>query len=119
MMKKIIKTVLWGLGLLIVTVCALGVALAFWPVEWKIKNKGITPVEAAVIRRSYKGPHEVFAASDGDSLFLRRWDPDSIVIVLGHSLGVASAICAADSVNPVSAGQARLLLCFPAFLSGG
>lgn len=181
-MRKIIKRVLWGLGLLIGAICILGVVLAFWPVDWKIKNKGITPEEAAVLRQNYKGPHEVFAASDGDSLFLRRWDPDSIeaakrgiavlifhgftaysgpysmagvpiskagytvfgldyrghglsdgnrgdspgkdqwigdlanavravkrlgfskVIVLGHSLGVAAAICAADTVPNEIAG---------------
>lgn len=77
-MMRIFKRILYGLVILIAAVCLLGLVLAFWPMEWKIKNKGITPEQAAELRRSYSGPHEVFTASDGDSLFLRRWNPDSL-----------------------------------------
>jgi alpha-beta hydrolase superfamily lysophospholipase len=77
-MRKIVKRVLYAVIGLIAAVCLFGLALAFWPVGWKIKNKGIAPEEAAELRRSYPGPHEVFTASDGDTLFLRRWNPDSI-----------------------------------------
>jgi acylglycerol lipase len=78
-MRKIVKRIFYGLLILILAVCVLGLVLAYWPVEWKIKNKGITPEEAAQLRQSYAGPHEVFHASDGETLFLRRWDPDSIM----------------------------------------
>ncbi len=78
-MNKTVKRILYGLGILVGVVLVCAVALAFWPVEWKIKNKGITPEEAAVLRQNFTGPHEVFTASDGETLFLRRWDPDSIV----------------------------------------
>ncbi|MFI5160815.1 MAG: alpha/beta hydrolase [Sphingobacteriales bacterium] len=47
--------------------------------ESRIKNKGITPGEAAVLRENYKGPHELFKTTDGETLFLRRWNPDTIV----------------------------------------
>src|SRR5580698_3936021 len=181
-MNKTVKRILYGLGILVGLVVVCAVTMAFWPTEWKIKNKGITPEEAAVLRQNYTGPHEVFTTSDGETLFLRRWDPDSIVsakkgiavlifhgftaysgpynmagvpiskggytvfgldyrghglsggnrgdspgkdrwiadmgeavkhekslgfkkvIVLGHSLGVASAICAADTVPNEIAG---------------
>ena len=78
-MNKTVKRILYGLGILVGVVLVCAVALAFWPVEWKIKNKGITPEEAAVLRQNFTGPHEVFTASDGETLFLRRWNPDSIV----------------------------------------
>src|SRR5580692_1806456 len=78
-MNKIVKRVLYGLGILVAVVFICGVILAFWPIEWKIRNKGITPEEAAVLRQNYTGPHSLLTTSDGETLFLRRWDPDSIV----------------------------------------
>lgn len=75
---RILKRVLSAILFLIVALCLFLVVLAFWPMDWKIKNKGITPEEAAALRQSYTGPHDVFTASDGDTLFLRRWNPDSI-----------------------------------------
>jgi acylglycerol lipase len=78
-MRKVIKRTVYTLVVLVAGVCVAGLALAYWPVEWKIQNKGITPEEAAVLRDRYTGPHEVFTTSDGEKLFLRRWDPDSIV----------------------------------------
>jgi acylglycerol lipase len=180
-MNKIVKRVLYTLGILVVVILVLGVILAYLPTTSRIKNKGITPEQAAALRQSYTGPHYVFKTTDGASLFLRRWNPDTIdpakkdiavlifhgftaysgpyamagipiskggytvfgldyrghgmsdgnrgdtpgkdrfiadlaeavktvkslgfskVIVLGHSLGVASAICAADAVpNEIS-----------------
>jgi alpha-beta hydrolase superfamily lysophospholipase len=180
-MKKIVKRVLYTLLFLIVAIVVFGMILAYLPAPSRIKNKGITPEEAAILRQKYAGPHNVFTTTDGETLFLRRWDPDTIipakkdiavlifhgftaysgpysmagipiskggytvfgldyrghglsggnrgdtpgkerfiadlaeavkyvkglgfkkVIVLGHSLGVASAICAADTVpNEIS-----------------
>jgi acylglycerol lipase len=175
-MKKIIKRVLYTLLFLVVIIVVFGLVLAYLPMQSRIKNKGITPQEAAVLRQNYKGPHSQFTTTDGETLFLRRWNPDTIdpakkdiavlifhgftaysgpysmagipiskggytvfgldyrghglsdgnrgdspgkerwiadlaesvkhikglgfskVIILGHSLGVASAICAADAV---------------------
>jgi len=185
-MRRWIKRIFFGLVILVAVVCLFGLVLAYWPVEWKIKNKGITPEEAAQLRQSYTGPHSLVTASDGETLFLRRWDPDSTqpakkgtavlifhgftaysgpysmagvpiskggytvygldyrghglsggnrgdspgknrwigdladavkyikglgfsqVVVLGHSLGVAAAICAADTVPGEIAGLVLL-----------
>jgi acylglycerol lipase len=175
-MKKIIRRIFYTLVSLVVAVLIFGLILAYLPTQSRIKNKGITPEEAATLRQNYTGPHNVFKTTDGVTLFLRRWNPDSVepakkdiavlifhgftaysgpysmagiplskggyttfgldyrghglsdgnrgdspgkerwiadlaesvkyikglgfskVIVLGHSLGVASAICAADAV---------------------
>jgi acylglycerol lipase len=178
---KIFKRILYALFFLIVTIIVLGLVLAYLPTQSRIKNKGITPKEAAVLRQNYTGPHNQFITTDGEILFLRRWNPDTIepakkgiailifhgftaysapysmaaepiskggytvfgldyrghglsggnrgdspgkdrwiadlaesvkfikglgfskVVILGHSLGVASAICAADAVpNDIS-----------------
>jgi alpha-beta hydrolase superfamily lysophospholipase len=56
-----------------------GFVLAYIPMPSRIKNKGITPQEAAVLRQNYTGPHNVFKTTDGETLFLRRWNPDTIV----------------------------------------
>ena len=78
-MKKIVIRILYSIYFLIVGVCIIGLVLAYWPTQWKIKNKGITPEEAAVLRQQYTGSHNLFTTSDGETLFLRRWNPDSIV----------------------------------------
>jgi alpha-beta hydrolase superfamily lysophospholipase len=77
-MKKIAKRLLYTVFGLLGGICVLGLVLAWWPVHWKIVNKGITPEEAAQLRQSYSGPHETFTTADGETLFLRRWNPDSI-----------------------------------------
>lgn len=75
---KILKRVLFAILLLVVVVCLAGLILSFWPVEWKVPNKGITQEEAATLRKSFIGPHHVFTTTDGETLFLRRWNPDSL-----------------------------------------
>jgi alpha-beta hydrolase superfamily lysophospholipase len=173
---KIFKRILYALFFLIVAIIVFGLVLAYLPTQSRIKNKGITPKEAAVLRQNYIGPHNQLTTTDGETLFLRRWNPDTIepakkgiavlifhgftaysgpysmaaepiskggytvfgldyrghglsggnrgdspgkdrwiadlaesvkfikglgfskVVILGHSLGVASAICAADAV---------------------
>ncbi len=77
-MKKIIKRVLYTLFFLIVAIIVFGLILAYLTAPSRIKNKGITPEEADVLRQNYNGPHEVFKTSDGETLFLRRWNPDTI-----------------------------------------
>jgi len=78
-MKKVIRRILYSLLVLLAVLCVSGLILAYLPTTWRIKNKGITPAEAAVLRQQYSGPHNLFVTSDGETLFLRRWDPDSIV----------------------------------------
>ena len=78
-MRKIIKRVLYTLLFLVVAVVIFGMILAWLPTAWKIQNKGITPEQAAILRQNYTGPHEQFTTSDGVTLFLRRWNPDTLV----------------------------------------
>ncbi len=78
-MKKIVKRVLYTLFFLVAAILILGLILAYLPSSSRIKNKGITPEEAAILRKNYTGPHNEFTTTDGLTLFLRRWNPDTIV----------------------------------------
>ena len=77
-MKKIIRRVFYTIVSLVVAVLIFGLILAYLPTQSRIKNKGITPEEAATLRHNYTGPHNEFKTTDGVTLFLRRWNPDSI-----------------------------------------
>jgi len=79
-MKKLIKRVLYTLFYLVLAIVVIGLVLAFLPTPSRIKNKGITPAEAAILRQNYQGPHNLFTTTDGLTLFLRRWNPDTIVL---------------------------------------
>lgn len=185
-MDKLFKRLIYGLAILLALFTLTGFILAWLPTTWRIKNQGISPERAAIMREEFKGPHEVFKTSDGETLFLRRWNPDTLapakkdiavlifhgftaysgpyemagipfsqggyttfgldyrghglsggnrgdnpgkehwygdlaeavrkvhtlgfskVVVLGHSLGVAAAICAADTVPGDIAGLVLL-----------
>ena len=78
-MKKIIKRVLYTLLFLVLAIFIFALILAYLPSSSRIKNKGITPEEAATLRKNYTGPHNEFTTTDGLTLFLRRWNPDTIV----------------------------------------
>lgn len=78
MSMKFFRRLLYIVVVLVAFLVIAGLALAFWPAEWRIKNKGITPEQAATLRKDYSGPHNTFTTSDGETLFLRRWDPDSM-----------------------------------------
>ncbi len=64
---------------LVVGILIIGVILAFLPTESKTHHVGVSPEEAAGLRQAYTGTHNVFTTTDGETLFLRRWNPDSIV----------------------------------------
>jgi acylglycerol lipase len=76
---KILKNILYTLGILVVTVFIFGLTLALLPAKSITKNGGITPGEAADLRQNFKGAHNQFITTDGQTLFFRRWDPDTIV----------------------------------------
>lgn len=59
-------------------IVATGVVLSFLPSPLKLHHRGISPGEAAQLRAGYSGPHHQFTTSDGETLFLRRWDPDTV-----------------------------------------
>ncbi len=77
-MKKIFKRILYAILSLIVAIILLGLIIAFLPNDFKW-HLGISPEKAASLRQSYTAAHQVFTTSDGETLFLRRWNPDSIV----------------------------------------
>lgn len=80
-MKKQFKRVLYTIICLLAAIFIIGLILAFLPAKSKTNHIGITPVEAANLRQNFKGAHHLITASDGQILFLRRWNPDSIVPV--------------------------------------
>lgn len=77
-MKKILKRTMYILLFLVIGILVIGLILAFLPDESRTHHVGITPEEAAKQRQSYAGPHELLTTSDGETLFIRRWNPDSI-----------------------------------------
>ncbi|MEQ9100709.1 MAG: alpha/beta fold hydrolase [Imperialibacter sp.] len=74
MLKRILYTVL----ALIAVILAFGLVLAFIPLKPKSIHKAITPEEAAEWRQSFSEPHYEFTTTDGETLFMRRWSPDSV-----------------------------------------
>jgi acylglycerol lipase len=181
-MKKIFKKIIFSVTSLAAVILVFGLILAFLPAKSKTNHVAISPEDAANLRQNFKEAHNQFTTTDGKTLFLRRWNPDSIkpvkkdiailifhgftahsgaydmagrpissggyttfgldyrghglsdgnrgdspnkerwiadlaesvkyikdlgfpkVIILGHSLGVASAICATDAVPDEVAG---------------
>src|SRR5580698_7675887 len=77
-MKKIFKRVFYSILSLVAAIIIFGLILAYLPTKSRINNKGISPGEAADLRQKYLGPHEQFTTTDGETLFLRKWNPDSI-----------------------------------------
>ncbi len=73
-MTKILKVFLY-----LVLVLVVGAAtLAFFPVESKTNHTSISDERAKILRTEYADPHHLITTADGETLFLRRWNPDSI-----------------------------------------
>lgn len=68
---------MWLLALVAVLL-VIGLSFSFLPSPLKVHHQGITPEKAAELRATYNGSHHVFTTSDGERLFIRQWDPDSI-----------------------------------------
>lgn len=77
-MKKILKRILYTILSLVAVVLIAGLVLAYLPMKSIVKQKGISPEEAAVMRQEFNGPHHQLKTSDGEALFLRRWNPDTV-----------------------------------------
>ena len=54
-MRKILKKVLLAIISLVVLIVIFGLILAFLPMKLKTNHAGITPEEAAVLRKNYRG----------------------------------------------------------------
>jgi alpha-beta hydrolase superfamily lysophospholipase len=77
-MKKTLRKIMYTILFLVAAVLVTGIVLAFLPFESRTHHAGISPEEAAKLRQTYKDPHEVFTTTDGETLFLRRWNPDTL-----------------------------------------
>jgi len=110
-MKKILKKVLYILISLVIAVILAGVIVAFLPPsKTKTYHVGISPAEAANLRRNFTEAHQQFSTTDGDTLFLRRWDPDNldslkkdIAVLIFHGITAHSGAYQMAGV-PISAG---------------
>lgn len=78
-MNKIFRNVLYTIISLIAAIFIFGLILAFLPTKSKTSHAGILPQDAADLRQNFKEVHNQFSTTDGETLFLRRWEPDSIV----------------------------------------
>lgn len=78
-MKKALKMILYVLVSFLAAVFIFGLIQAFLPSKLKTIHPGIAPGEAAALRNNFNEPHEQFKTTDGVTLFLRRWNPDTIV----------------------------------------
>lgn len=105
-MKKLLYAVLF----LVLGILVIGLILAFLPTGSKTHHKGLTQEEATTLRENYNGPHEIFTTSDGETLFLRRWNPDTLVpakkdiaVLLFHGITAHSGAYEMAG-KPISAG---------------
>jgi len=78
-MKNKLKKIGFTIFALLLVIVLCGLILAYLPVQSRISNHGITPEQAAQLRQTYTGPHHLITTTDGETLFLRQWNPDSIV----------------------------------------
>jgi hypothetical protein len=123
-MRNLLKKILLWLLALIAFMVVFGLFLSFLPSPLKMNHKGISPEKAAELRTMYSDAHQIFTTfgldyrghglSDGnrgDSPNKERWIADLTesvehikclgfqrVIIVGHILGVAAAICVADAI---------------------
>lgn len=77
-MKKLLKKILLWLLVIVAFIILAGVVLSYWPSPYKSHHQGLTPEEASKLRQNFSGPHHLITTSDGETLFLRRWNPDTV-----------------------------------------
>lgn len=78
-MKKVIRKIFYTIISIAAVISILGLILAYLPTKSKTNHPGILPDEAAELRQNLKEAHHVFTTTDRETLFLRRWNPDTIV----------------------------------------
>lgn len=109
-MKNILKKVLYALLSLVAIVVIVGLILAFLPTKSKTNHVGISAEKAAVLRKEFGEKHHHFLTTDGVTLFLRRWNPDSLVpakkdiaVLILHGITAHSGAYDMGAI-PISAG---------------
>ncbi|GAB4013653.1 hypothetical protein GCM10028808_33420 [Spirosoma migulaei] len=78
-MKKVFRRIAYTLIAVVAAVLVFGLILAFLPTKSKTNHVGISPEGASKLRQQFIGPHDQFTTTDGETLFLRRWNPDTIL----------------------------------------
>ncbi|WPR77274.1 alpha/beta hydrolase [Algoriphagus sp. NG3] len=74
---KIIK-ILRFLFSVVVAFVGIALILVYYPVPSRAQHVGISEERATVLRNNFKEPHHLIQTNDGETLFLRRWNPDSL-----------------------------------------
>jgi hypothetical protein len=77
-MKIFFRIALYSILSIVAMLLIFGLILAYLPTQSKISNHGISIEQAAFLRKNFSGPHHQFTTTDGETLFLRRWNPDSL-----------------------------------------
>ena len=109
-MNKTVKKVLYAIAFLVIAVFIFGLILAFLPTKSKTNHAGTSPERAAILRRHFTQAHHLVITADGETLFLRRWNPDSIepakkdiAVLIFHGITAHSGAYTMAGV-PISAG---------------
>ena len=77
MKKKRLLKFLFGV---IIGFLGMALVLVYYPAQSQAQHVGISEDRAAVLRNEYKDLHHLIRTSDGETLFLRRWNPDSALL---------------------------------------
>src|SRR5690554_5144958 len=77
MKKKRLLKFLFGV---IIGFLGMALVLVYYPAQSQAQHVGIPEDRAAVLRNEYKDLHHLIRTSDGETLFLRRWNPDSALL---------------------------------------
>lgn len=75
-MKKTLKKIVYSVLALITVVFFAALILAYIPLKPKSNHVGISPDQAVQMREQFTEPHQVFTTTDGETLFMRRWNPE-------------------------------------------
>ncbi len=109
-MKNILKKALYTIISLAVVVFIVGLVLAYLPMKPKSNHVGISREEATSMRQNFTEAHQVLTTTDGETLFLRRWNPDTlkpakkdIAILIFHGITAHSGAYKMAG-QPLSAG---------------
>lgn len=73
MIKKILKILFF----IVIALIGMAFILVYYPVNPQTQHTGISEERAAELREDFNGPHHTIVTTDGETLFLRRWNPDS------------------------------------------
>ena len=77
-MNSSLKKILFAIGSLLALIILSFWILAYIPMSYKLEKSSITPEKAVELRAALTQPYHTFESSDGETLFLRRWNPDSL-----------------------------------------